>query len=365
LIDTPEQQMAKEDYNSWKRLIKTPPKINDTRTIELLWRGALTILNEDDRDWKQMLPRDLDDEDNYGRQHIDTLLSMVAHTHGCSTFVSLAEPFLLVITHQALLDCLSVDTFVGGLYNFISGSNRTRAIPFFQRLSTNLVKAYLESAVSKESVETIPIALLTAIRELLRRERRAAFHDDLSDLANSLEGAAEVTSIDKQSVAFQIIINRIGELQATIARANGLLNYEEPLVNGVSTTVVTSTYPRDIIVPGDRHDNDNTDITKIKILPTENEIRSNHLEFLPSTNLDQPHFLNDQAERHLNTHFQLLRHDIFGELKEALRGLMIAIKEDPTLLDDARLSLGNMRAYPYIKAHISYIAFDQQQGLEA
>jgi hypothetical protein len=366
LIDTPEQQMAKEDYNSWKRLIKTPPKINDTRTIELLWRGALTILNEDDRDWKQMLPRDLDDEDNYGRQHIHTLLSMVAHTHGCSTFVSLAEPFLLVITHQALLDCLSVDTFVGGLYNFISGSNGTRAIPFFQRLSTNLVEAYLESAVSKASVETILIALLTAIRELLRRERRAAFHNDLPNLANSLEGAAEVTGIDKQSVAFQIIINRIGELRATIARANGLLNHEEePPVNGVSTTVVTSTYPRDIIVPGDRHDNDNTDITKIKILPTENEIRSNHPEFLPSTDLGQPHFLNDQAERHLDTHFRLLRHDIFGELKEALGGLMIAIEEDPTLLDDARLSLGNMRAYPYVKAHISYIAFDQRRGLEA
>lgn len=67
---------------------------------------------------------------------------------------------------------------------------------------------------------------------------------------------------------------------------NGLLNYKEPLVNGVLTTVVTSTYPQDIIVLGDRYDNDNTNITKIKILLTENEIQSNHLEFLPSTNLD-------------------------------------------------------------------------------
>jgi hypothetical protein len=44
---------------------------------------------------------------------------------------------------------------------------------------------------------------------------------------------------------------------------------------------------------------------------------------------------------------------------------MTAIEDDPTFLDDARLSLGNMRAYPYVKAHISYIAFDQRRGLEA
>jgi hypothetical protein len=340
--------------------------MNDIGTIELLWNGALTILNADDRDWKQMLPRDLDSEENFGREHIQTLLSMVVNTHGCGTFVALAEPFLLVITHQTLLDCLSVDTFVGGLYNFISGSNGSRAIPFFQRLSTNLVEAYLGSTASKASVETILIAMSIAIRELLRREQRAAFHDDLPDLVNSLENTAGVAGIDNKSMAYQIIVNRIGELRATIARANGLLNHEEePQVNGISTATATSTYPRDIIIPGDRHNNDNTDITKIKILPTEDEIRSNHPEFLPSTDLDEPHFLSDQAERHLDTHFRLLRHDIFGEMKEALGELMTAIEDDPTLLDDARLNLGNMRAYPYVKAHISYIAFDQRRGLEA
>ena len=150
-----------------------------------------------------MLPRDLNSEENFGREHIQTLLSMVANTHGCSTFVALAEPFLLVISHQALLDCLSVDTFVGGLYNFISSSNGSRAIPFFQRLSTNLVEAYLGSAVSKASVETILIAMSTAICELLRREQRAAFHDDLPDLVNSLENAAGVTGMDNQVLSFR------------------------------------------------------------------------------------------------------------------------------------------------------------------
>lgn len=126
-----------------------------------------------------MLPRDLDAEENYGREHIKALLSMVSYTDGHATFVALAQPFLSVITHPAMLDCLSVDTFVGSLYNFISGSNGTRPIAFFHRLCTNLADAYCESDVSKASVETALITTLISLREILKRERRAAFHEEL------------------------------------------------------------------------------------------------------------------------------------------------------------------------------------------
>ena len=41
------------------------------------------------------------------------------------------------------------------------------------------------------------IAMSTAIRELLRREQRAAFHDNLPDLVNPLENAADITGMDR------------------------------------------------------------------------------------------------------------------------------------------------------------------------
>lgn len=366
--ETPQQQRAKEDYRSWRRLIKNPPKTNDNRTIELLWNDALNILNGEDRNWKQMLPRDLDDEEYCGRQHIQTLMSMVAGHHGHSTFVDLAHPFLLVITHPAVLDCLSVDTSVGGLYNYISGSNGSRAIPFFQRLSTSLLEKHLELAPQSltASLETTLTAMSAALRELLKREPRAIFHENLPDLLDSIENIAEATNIDPYSVAFQVVRNSIGELRGVVARAHGLLQYEEEPPEGcVSTSVVASTYPRDLILPLDRHDNDKMDITKIKILPTEDEIRSEHADFLPSTDPDQPHFLADQLERYLDTHFRLYRHDCFGEVSEALGAAMIAIENDPGVLEDSRFSLGNIRAYTLPKAHIRYISFDRRRGLEA
>jgi hypothetical protein len=49
---------------------------------------------------------------------------------------------------------------------------------------------------------------------------------------------------------------------------------------------VQSTYPKALVLPDNRHDSDKLNITEIVILPTEGEIRSDHPEFLPSTNLE-------------------------------------------------------------------------------
>jgi hypothetical protein len=367
--ETPEQQLAKAAYNSWKRLIKVPPRPNDIDTIRSTWSGAFEILNGNNRDWQQQLPRDLDDDDFFGRQHMATVLSMKAPSHGYSTFIDLARSFVSVITHPALLDCLSVDTSVGGLYNFISGANGSRAIPFFQHLREILLAQHLQND-SHDLIPTLATDLngmLIALCELLKRERRIAFHDDVVDLVVSIENTIDASGLDKQSSIVQVVIIRVRGLRATIDRARRLVEQEErPVTHGVSTTVVFSTYPREITLPGGRHDNDEMDITKIRILPTANEIQSNQPEFLPSTDFQQPHFLADNAERHLDTMFRLLRHDIFGEIKQALGQMMDDIEKDPSMVKNPRLSLG-IRAYVSPRAQITYLSFsrDQKRGLEA
>jgi len=249
LEDTPERQKAKDDYYSWKRLIKNPPRPNDIETIRLLWSGGLNILEGEDREGRQMLPRDLDNEEYFGRQHMKALLTMQTHTRGHGTYVDLARPFLLVMSHPAILDCLTVDTSVGNLYNFISGGSGSRAILFFRNLCTNLIEQHLESTASDSSMaleETLDATTIT-LRELLRREARAAFNDDLPDLLGSLENIAQISL--GNSMAAQRICKRVGEIRTMVARANRLLHEEEgPTVHGVSTTVVTSTYPREIIL---------------------------------------------------------------------------------------------------------------------
>lgn len=71
---------------------------------------------------------------------------------------------------------------------------------------------------------------------------------------------------------------------------------------------------------------------QISIMPTEDEIRSVHTPILLSTRSDQPHFLEDQVQKHVNTYFHLLRHDIFGKLKVALKVLINNIEKIHALL---------------------------------
>ncbi|KAI1914222.1 hypothetical protein LOZ65_005668 [Ophidiomyces ophidiicola] len=362
LDETHEQQQAKADYNSWKRIIKTQPRPNDERTMERLWNGALAILNGNEREWKQMIPRDLDDEDYFGREHIKILMYMRTRSGGYSAFVRLTRPFLLVITHSYFLDCLSVDTFVGGLYNFISGTNGDRAIPFFQHVCETLANAHAGtiSSTTASTVDTTLIALSTALRELLRREPRARFNDNLPILIRSTKDTVPAISRETESQVATIVLSQIGEIQAMMARAKELLVQEEEQLEAPITPTFTSAYPRALIIPRDRHDNDKADITKIKIFPTREEILSDEPEFLPLTDFDQPHFLTDQAERHMDTQFRLLRYDTFGELKNLLGGLMRAVENNPT---KPNLRFGDFRANQYIDANISYVSFDTRRGL--
>lgn len=367
---TQEELAAKEDYVTWKRFLRTPPLAHDLQTIEKIWSGALDILTNGERDWQQRLPQDLVGEDQhlYGYQHVGEILSERASIRGDARFIKLARPFLLVITHPALLDCLSVDIYVGDLYNFISGSGGTRAIPFFQRLSSSLLKQRLASPNSSENFpEDTLAAMATALREVLRRAQKALFHDDLLALIETMQQISATFNLSESSLVVQTVAMRVTELQRMIRRANGLLEKDtnpsdQYEVRGRQEVI--STYPRDIQLPGDRHDNDKRDITEISILPTEDEIRSERDEFLPSSSVDHPHFL-DGVERLLDTHFRLLRHDIFGELKSLVGGLLKAHQINPDFTRDFNLYSGNIRAYAYHGASIKFLRFTKQRGLEA
>jgi len=59
---------------------------------------------------------------------------MEMRLHG-KAYLDLVEPFLYVICHDEMLGCLAVDTAVGGIYNFISGSGGSRGIPFFKHIA--------------------------------------------------------------------------------------------------------------------------------------------------------------------------------------------------------------------------------------
>lgn len=332
--------------------------------MKRVWEGAAAILEENDRDWIQQLPKDLDSSTTKcnGREHLKALIDKRPDNSDIGQFIGVSKVFLDVLTHPALLDCLAVDEYVAGIYNFLSGGNGTRAVSFFRRLCKLLTISQANDAVqvSQKVLAGTIVGISAALYELLRRDSRARLNSDIEDLAVSLKKAAATLTSESHSVG-----RYLADIQAMVSRAQGLIADDEPTEAEQHNRTVSFTYPREQVTPRDRHDNDKKDISDVKIFPTRDEIMSDAKEFLPSTDPDQPHFLTGQVERYLDTNFRLLRHDVFGELKKAIAGLMHAATRDPNVLEQRKLSLGDVRIYSYSKAHVENWSFSSRQGLEA
>ncbi|KAM0712369.1 hypothetical protein Q7P37_011464 [Cladosporium fusiforme] len=369
--ETPDQLAAKARYKSWKRLLRKPPQANDVSAMVRLWDEALEILDSNDRDWRQTLARDLDREeadDDYGRHYIKAIMDRSARVYDHPFFLEASRSFLLVMTHTAMVDCLSVDTYVGSLYNFMSGANGKRAIPFLQHLCKVLVATYQAPAPSLPTaqLDSTLIALSNALHELLRREPRIRFNEDLPGLLDSLEGATPLTTHGGSTLTADTVTSKLIDCRAMVARAHGLLVEEpEPSSKDTSTATVQSSYPRSVTIPGGRHDNDDVDITKISLFPTREEILSGSRDYLPSTDPDQPQFLASKQARHIDTLFRLLRHDTFGTLKDALGGVLNNIINDPNQMRNPRIDSTDTRMNSYPTACVKYLEFTGREGLQA
>lgn len=362
---TIEEEIEFAVYNSWKRRLRSPPVQGDNRGIKAIWSDALDFLDGKTRDLGQRVVRDLENEEFYGREHMQVLLSLQKDSPA-GTLIDTGSIFLQVFTHPALLNCLSIDTYVGALYTFISGNKGSRIVNFSNRFVKHLVQHPSAFDDSSQILEKNLILVLHALREVLSREARARYNEDLPALLDLIERTRDLVLMSTYGAAFQMTTDAITQMRGMINRATDLLSTgDDQQSHEVMSGVQTSTFPRDLVIPQDRHDNDKTDITKIIIIPTEDEIRSNHKEFLPSTDPMQPHFLTDPICRHLDTHFRLLRYDIFGSFKEAIGGLMDALEEKPDIIKTLKMNLGNIRARPYANARVDTLWCEDKRDFEA
>ncbi|KAL5118296.1 hypothetical protein ACEQ8H_003806 [Pleosporales sp. CAS-2024a] len=357
-----EQRLARKSYSAWKRHLGS--EATDSHTMQRLWGGAVNILEEGDRNLIQQLARDLDsdDKEHNGRQHVVAILTKRVTTGDASQHIRNYQQFLLTMIHSSLIDCLAVDTYVGSLYNLISGANGTRAVPSLQHMYELLIKAREENDpdVSFDILDSTLVAMSVILRELLRRESRARFNQGLEALADALEAAAADFAIDKPSLLATLVAKNMRCVRDMVARAKGMLLTDSSQEADVAASATKpSSYPRDLVIPSGRHDNDKLDITDIVIFPTRDEIMSDAKEFLPFTDPDQFHFLENPTQRHIDTHFRLFRHDVFGELKGTLGRLMQTYARDQSIASNPHFQLGDVRTYRYTGAYMKRIHFDR------
>jgi hypothetical protein len=368
-ITPSEAQQTREDYFDFKRQVRQrSSSISDLGTIswkdcEQTWNLAGSIMDTPNREFHQSVARDLADDDIGGPAFIQRTIRLCTTAKDDEGCLRLARAALRVITHQSMLLCLSIDTYVGTIYRMIGGISGDQGIAFFSDLNRRL-------RGTTPSPRAFLALIASSLHQLLRRERKCLLNDALSGLLDDLSEKIVLL----RNVAAQNVTEATGDLDAVaikIDMVKRMMNgarrgvvIHEPAEAGTvrAAGAIQSTFPMEVVVPGGNHDNDFPDITKIQIFPTLEEVTCNMAEYLPSTDFTRPHFLSDAVQRHLDSAFRLLRHDIFGPLKQVI-GTLLAQPDVANAAGSNRFINSNIRAHSYSRASIQHILVDH--GLEA
>ncbi|KAK4160894.1 hypothetical protein QBC43DRAFT_269827 [Cladorrhinum sp. PSN259] len=363
---TTENSEAREEYFEFRRSLKSHQqpilfRFSHSQTSSpKLWTQALTVLNGGNREWQMSIARDLAEDSSGGTDAILQAIHLSSSALNNSRS-EITEPFLQVITHDFLIDCRSVETYMGTIYRVICGTNGDRAVSLFSSITEYLTQSSLLVLSTM-----LPLVAL-ALYELLRRERKVLLHDGLQPLFNSLEKLTTHMSNHNgvQSGALQAVSVRLTMMRRMSAIERDRLVAPQSDNSTIAMQAhIRSTFPIDIKIPGANHDNDFADIKDIAIYPTQEELMCEKAEFLPTTDFTQPHFLSDPVRRHLDAAFRLLRHDIFGPLKDVVGPLL---SEDSLVQANmASPSVGgNTRVHAYGRAGVAHIKIRPKFGLEA
>lgn len=356
---------ATDEYFDLKRLLRRDSNVPDTHYITQsfrIWSSARSILDGDNRDIHQSVARDLTSDELEGHVIIVHTTSVCTRHTDDHAVLGVVEPFLQVLTHPALLDSISVDNFLGVIYRSFGGTNGDRGLAFFSSLCRRLISSASKSMdVPTQGREArVTILMLAALHQLLVREHRVRFNDDLPPVFTSIDALINIIAASDPATEFQSWRQQLDFAQRIVEIAKGRLDSPSQIDSVSALGRSTSTFPLAVEAPGGRHDNDHADITQIQTLPTLQEICYRETEYLPSTNLLHPHHLQDPVQRHIDSLFRLLRHDIFSDVKDVLGELVSQDSQQKSisLKDDTR-------AHIYSQATIQQIFIHERRGLQA
>lgn len=347
---------SRQPYDNLRYRLKRAPHLYGLRGIKETWDIAIKVLETNQDDARQKLLRKLIDDD--GLLHVKQALDIRVNNFPTPReFAAPVGAFLQVITDEFFYKCISLDTDIGTLYHFISGANGARAMAFF----SEVISCLSSLGPTRENLGLFS-RLLHCLHELMCREPRAQMNTDLPNLVTLMKafygkaGDVEIgmkLAIDQKFALVERIIQRLA------AQASGDETQKEQAADNVKRFA----HVAEIEVPGTRHDNDKEDISKIQIVPTENEIRSSQGEFLPSTDFTEPHFL-EGPERLLDVHFRLLRHDIFAAFKETMGQLIHVVENGLNMSTWANVVSQSQGAHVYTPANLVKTTFAKKTGLE-
>lgn len=270
-------------------------------------------------------------------------------------------PLFRLVTHSRAVDSNVLEQEVTNIHAFILGVNATRAARLFDFV-VDLAQAWPERSQGDDTLMNVLELSLAVLFRLVDCNTTNIVNDTFHRL---------VEQFDVLLVSSSQPVDNFSKLQAT-----KYLNYLHRRL-GVGKNITDAkthraavVYPEEFVMlqdlpghlsrDGPRHNNDHADISKIKIMPTYQEINAARNEYLPTTDSSQWHLQGIRGR--VDREFRLLREDTVGQLRDAV-GDMLERLRNPGL-QGHRLSQNSARTTTYNDAIIQELKLNKDKGLE-
>lgn len=319
-------------YKGWRKLLykKSPLRMAKCFLHELpadpmekFLKGGLKILEIGTPETVQQFIEDIGSQQGLHRigQIVEAdFVSEDSQIH--LSFKRHCVPFLKIIAHKEMRSSLVLEKDVEGIFGFIYGPEGRQGIQFFMRVAESL--SFPSEAEDQEFFRSVLLAAGLALVNTLSLNQGVGVREELRKVVDILTTlVSRVEPKGPHNYTFRSIQGELRRIEVLLQKLDTAPN------SGLSDEKITKDIlkgkgqlqvdlPGDRSYEGPRHDNDHTDISKIRILPTSEEINSHRKEFIPQRSKQYPYHL-EGVLRVLDFQFRLLREDTSGQIREAVR----------------------------------------------
>lgn len=289
------------------------------------------------------------------------ILQAVDSQSKISLWKSQVRPLFSLVTHPRVVDSNVLEQEVTIIHAFILGVNASRADRLFGFV-VGIAQAWPERAQGDDTLMTVLESSLAVLFRLVDCNTTNIINQTFHRLVEQFDGLLAKLSQP---------VDNVSKLQATkyldyLHRRLGVGRNMTEAKNQQATVVHPEEFvlmqdlPGHLSRDGPRHDNDHADISKIKIMPTYQEITSTRNEYLPTVDSSQWHLKGIRGR--VDREFRLLREDTVGQLRDAV-GDMLERLRNPSR-QEKRVSQNSARTSTYDDATVQEMKLDKDKGLE-
>lgn len=271
------------------------------------------------------------------------------------------EPLFHLITHPLVVDSAILEQQVATIFNFLYGVGGDRMTRLFVYI-IQLLKSSPGASLPRMAVVELTIDVLS---KLMDCNTSNIVNTKFSALATGLSEWLKTPSTQPEEEFSRLQASKYLDyiqLRLSVGDEIAVLTSRPQQANATREQFkLRRDLPGQLCAEGPRHDNDHAEITDIKILPTYKEIFSTQAEYLPTTDPSQWHLKGIRGR--LDREFRLLREDTVGQLRDAVRETLEAIRK-PHDSGTRRTPKNGARTYTYDFPVPENVALDRQNGLE-